>query len=334
MSYKLEFAMNEEVDDVLKQLEKDLQNIESYQNEKNEIDFRAVRVKNKIDVYGVRSILNEHLMPVKVKPYPIEALTFEVSKIRKNDKGCLIRTFIAYDDISNERNLFVEKLYYTCVARLGYVFDTEWKKEAKEKLEEIETEMEKGQRWQYWSYRNFPEMPELNDTAQVDAESITSHQENLSLVCDKREFRTWFEHQYPNHAKYYKDAPEGAIFYINLTRFDLVFTNDNGKHQYAFTITEPRRFSKIRQDFIGTIRNTFGSTMPQIGAVKDTKQHGKSGRPHLSEDIWAWEQVNIYNRPRTEVYREWLEREDVKGRNLQDPERQFDRITKPEWGNK
>ncbi len=68
--------------------------------------------------------------------------------------------------------------------------------------------------------------------------------------------------------------------------------------------------------------------------AKDTRQRGKSGRPHLQEDVWAWEQVNIYNRQRTEVYKEWRERIDVKARNLQDPERQFNRITKPEWGNK
>jgi len=69
----------------------------------------------------------------------------------------------------------------------------------------------------------------------------------------------------------------------------------------------------------------------QVGAVKDAKQYRKSGRPHLPEDVWAWEQVNMYNRQRTEVYKEWHERNDVRARNLQDPERQFNRITKPEW---
>jgi len=76
------------------------------------------------------------------------------------------------------------------------------------------------------------------------------------------------------------------------------------------------------------------SATPKIGAVKDAKRHHKSGRPHLSEDVWAWEQVNTYNRQKSEVYKEWLKKDDVKARNLQDPERQFDRITKPDWGNK
>ena len=40
--------MNEEPDDILTRLEKDLQNIESYENENTEIDFHAVRVENKL----------------------------------------------------------------------------------------------------------------------------------------------------------------------------------------------------------------------------------------------------------------------------------------------
>jgi len=96
---------------------------------------------------------------------------------------------------------------------------------------------------------------------------------------------------------------------------------------------------KENQTFYNNLLKYFEEVMPVQAAQSDmlrlaTKQRGKSGRPHLQGDIWAWEQVTTYNRPRTEVYKEWLEREDVKARNLQDPERQFDRITKSEWGNK
>lgn len=72
----------------------------------------------------------------------------------------------------------------------------------------------------------------------------------------------------------------------------------------------------------------------QIGDAKasDTRQHGKSGRPNLPGDVWAWEQVNKHSRPMNEVYKEWIIRDDVKVRNLQAPKRQFNRITKPGWG--
>lgn len=61
------------------------------------------------------------------------------------------------------------------------------------------------------------------------------------------------------------------------------------------------------------------------------RRRGKSGRPNLPEDVWAWEQVNQSRRPLSEVYREWLEREEVRARNLQDAKRQFNRITQPGW---
>jgi len=71
-----------------------------------------------------------------------------------------------------------------------------------------------------------------------------------------------------------------------------------------------------------------------VEVINKARQQGKSGRPHLPEDVWAWEQVNIYNRPSNEVYKEWHGREDVQARDLQDSKRQFNRIIKPEWGNK
>jgi len=60
---------------------------------------------------------------------------------------------------------------------------------------------------------------------------------------------------------------------------------------------------------------------------KDSKLKG--GRPSHKEDIWAWEQINIINRPKSSVYSEWLSK---KNRHLEDPKRHFDRIIKHDWG--
>jgi hypothetical protein len=64
------------------------------------------------------------------------------------------------------------------------------------------------------------------------------------------------------------------------------------------------------------------------------RKPSKSGRPHLSDDEWAWKQVNEAGRNQADVYEGWLSREGVKARNLVDPKRQFKRVTKPDWGNK
>jgi len=72
------------------------------------------------------------------------------------------------------------------------------------------------------------------------------------------------------------------------------------------------------------------TNIPQI----DGRRRGNSGRPHLPADRWAWQQVNEQKRPMNQVYQEWLARDDVVARELQDPKRHFNRITKPNWGIK
>ena len=59
--------------------------------------------------------------------------------------------------------------------------------------------------------------------------------------------------------------------------------------------------------------------------------HRRPGRPHLSDDIWAWEEVNLFNRQPPEVYNEWIHRPGVEARYLTDPIRQFKRVIKTEW---
>jgi len=60
----------------------------------------------------------------------------------------------------------------------------------------------------------------------------------------------------------------------------------------------------------------------------------KVGRPHLPEDVWAWQQVNIEGRSKREVYKEWKELPEVKKRSLADETRHFNHITHHEWMSK
>jgi len=74
--------------------------------------------------------------------------------------------------------------------------------------------------------------------------------------------------------------------------------------------------------------------LPVTKDISNGFVYDRPGRPHFHDDIWAWEEVNLHNRPKKEVYEEWRNRSDVEARNLYDSRRQFNRITKPEWGRK
>lgn len=71
---------------------------------------------------------------------------------------------------------------------------------------------------------------------------------------------------------------------------------------------DKRMLSKEAQDYFEKFKlEISNSVMQQVDVTKNVKQQSKSGRPHLPEDVWAWEQVNQYDRPKTEVYKEWRE---------------------------
>jgi hypothetical protein len=76
------------------------------------------------------------------------------------------------------------------------------------------------------------------------------------------------------------------------------------------------------------------STLEQRSS--DIQHRGRGGRPSFQEDLWAWEQVVNRDRQKTEVYQEWYEKiqDNPQRTNMVDPKRQFNRITKPKWGNK
>ena len=83
------------------------------------------------------------------------------------------------------------------------------------------------------------------------------------------------------------------------------------------------------------------SKMTELLKTKFKKQRipkVKGGRPKFSEDIWAWEQVNLNGRLKDEVKVEWIEkaqgnyeRDFVKTASLN---RQYNKIIKPEWNKK
>ncbi len=66
-----------------------------------------------------------------------------------------------------------------------------------------------------------------------------------------------------------------------------------------------------------------------IKNIQPSRKHGKSGRPDLKEDTWAWKQVFEQKRDMNEVYQEW--RKKAEERNLVDPERQFKKIMSDDW---
>lgn len=93
----------------------------------------------------------------------------------------------------------------------------------------------------------------------------------------------------------------------------------------------------------GTITPEIEAAIPRLQeAYRQRLQEAKpklpmrkkrpSGRPHKTEDVWAWKELFEKDREKTQVYQEWLAK--VKGRNLYDPKRQFDRIAQPGWYKK
>lgn len=99
---------------------------------------------------------------------------------------------------------------------------------------------------------------------------------------------------------------------------------------------QPEEKDKI----IGVVGDTLSgltripqSQSRQTEAERVIVKRRTGGRPHLADDMWAWEQVNSIGREPSEVYQEWLQREGVQARNLIDSQRQFKRITKPDWRN-
>lgn len=65
---------------------------------------------------------------------------------------------------------------------------------------------------------------------------------------------------------------------------------------------------------------------------KGSKEQRKGGRPRNTDDDWAWEQANRLNRPRSDVYQEWLKRIGGRVKSLSDPRDTFNKALRLERG--
>jgi hypothetical protein len=85
------------------------------------------------------------------------------------------------------------------------------------------------------------------------------------------------------------------------------------------------------ENHVATILYRIEKRRAELESVKNTPTK-KAGRPHLDDDVWAWKQIHKRKRdPFPDVYEEWLQREGVISRNLEDPKRQFKRFLDPNW---
>lgn len=60
-------------------------------------------------------------------------------------------------------------------------------------------------------------------------------------------------------------------------------------------------------------------------------EKGSPGRHHHEEDVWAYKEIHEKGIDKNIVHDGWLKRLKKKKRVLQDPQRQFKRICKPDW---
>lgn len=84
--------------------------------------------------------------------------------------------------------------------------------------------------------------------------------------------------------------------------------------------------TKIQTSIFDEISNAVIKRNKSKG-LRKTK-NGKPGRPSLPEDLHAWNQVRNLGLPAYEVYKEWINSEEVQKRKLQDPKRHFERFIK------
>ena len=138
------YPIFENSEDILAMLAEEMQIIPHYENSDIKIYFHAQRVGNCIEARGTIYEVNGASVNMHVLfDNNIEGFSFEVR--RRTDKKSLVIGKFARAQTG--RILFIEKLYYTQLEKLGAQFDTEWKKEVSEKLKVIKAEIDKKVTW-------------------------------------------------------------------------------------------------------------------------------------------------------------------------------------------
>jgi len=194
ISYKIEYPIEAKVDDVLAWLEKDMRRIESYYY-KGELratfqcqrQFNSIKVSHTLylpkvasesrDIKQAEKISGKHFQETDnalILPGDI-SFSFEVDRV--TDTRSVIICQYAAD------NLHIEKLFYTYLARLGIVFNADFKESVAKELEEIELQEERelGGHWDWteWhkgstgnmerSYAFIQNAPKITSVNQADS---------------------------------------------------------------------------------------------------------------------------------------------------------------------
>jgi hypothetical protein len=92
----------------------------------------------------------------------------------------------------------------------------------------------------------------------------------------------------------------------------------------------PGHYDNVETSLVSNDKET-----EEESAVDSGNQHGgktkKPGRPHLSEDIEAYQKIHRDGKDPKEVYNWWIETCDKNKRHLAEPKRHFSRIKNKNW---
>ena len=153
---KGEYFISAEVEDVLAQFVKDMQVIQTFDNGKTRVLFKAKRLGNRIEVKGRMYDSISHSGAKSGSKDgetadDVEGFSYEVSKI-KDGRSSVVGSCI------NEFP-FIQMLYCKYLARMGTAFDAKWGASVEDRLQEIEAEIEneKGGHWELTDWTSNPE---------------------------------------------------------------------------------------------------------------------------------------------------------------------------------
>ncbi len=130
--------------------------------------------------------------------------------------------------------------------------------------------------------------------------------------------------------------PENYISREEVFRLEPVahLYNEEGKEAYIEEAKERIRVRKLQEfeTFVDQLFKYLGEQAAESEPKpRINRERRKPGRPHKPDDVWAWEQVNIYGCSPADVQEIWQTKIKDAGRQLEDPNRQFKRIILLDW---